>query len=132
MKDDSRGARSASGVLPFPQVRKPAPKVSLWEERRRPEENQLREQLAAGGYQVLKWTSEPGQAYLPHAHIYPELLWVLTGSVTVILTAERRMLELFPGDRLETPAGMLHALLAGPDGAEYLIATHLEDETLNR
>ena len=128
MKDESRRVQAESGVLPFPRVRKPAPKVSLWEERRRPDENQLREQLTAGGYQAVKWTSEPGQAYMPHAHIYPELLWVLTGSITVILTAERRLLELGPGDRLEMPAGMLHALLIGPDGADYLIATHLEEE----
>ncbi len=131
MKDEGRQGQADSGVLAFPRVRKPAPKVFLWEERRRPDENRLREQLASGNYQVVKWTSEPGQAYLPHAHIYPELLWLLTGSLTVILTAEKRMLELGPGDRLETPAGMLHALLAGPDGAEYLIATHLDEETLN-
>jgi quercetin dioxygenase-like cupin family protein len=132
MKDESRRAQTDTGVLPFPRMRKPAPKVSLWEERRRPDEKQLREQLAAGSYQVVKWTSEPGQAYLPHAHIYPELLWLLTGSLTVILTAEKRMLELGPGDRIETPPGMLHALLAGPDGAEYLIATHLDEDMLNR
>ena len=94
MKDESRRLQVESGVLPFPKVRKPAPKVFLWEERRRPDENQLREQLAADGYQAVKWSSEPGQAYMPHAHIYPELLWLLTGSITVILTAERRLLVL--------------------------------------
>jgi quercetin dioxygenase-like cupin family protein len=132
MKDESRQVQTESGVLTFPRVRKPTPKVSLWEERRRPDESRLREQLLAGGYQVVKWTSEPGQAYLPHAHIYPELLWILTGNITVILTAEKRMLELGPGDRIETPPGMLHALLVGPDGAEYLIATHLDEERLSR
>jgi quercetin dioxygenase-like cupin family protein len=131
MKDESRRLQVESGVLPFPKMRKPAPKVFLWEERRRPDENQLREQLAADGYQAVKWSSEPGQAYMPHAHIYPELLWLLTGSITVILTAERRLLVLGPGDRLEMPPGMLHALLVGPDGADYLIATHLDEETLS-
>src|SRR5450759_4958907 len=97
-----------AGCCPFPKLRKPAPKVFLWEERRRPDENQLRERLAADGYQAVKWSSEPGQAYVPHAHIYPELLWLLTGSIKVILTAERRLLELGPGDRLEMPVSYTH------------------------
>ncbi len=128
MKDETQRVQVESGVLPFPRARKPAPKVFLWEERRPPDETQLREQLAAGGYQAVKWSSEAGQAYMPHAHIYPELLWLLTGNITVILIAERRLLELGPGDRLEMPPGMLHALLIGPDGADYLIATHLADD----
>jgi quercetin dioxygenase-like cupin family protein len=131
MKGESQRVQAETGVLPFPGLRKPATKVFLWEERRQPDENQLRERLAVDGYQAVQWSSEPGQAYVPHAHIYPELLWLLTGSLTVILTAERRLLELGPGDRLEMPPGMLHALLVGPDGADYLIATHLEEETLS-
>jgi quercetin dioxygenase-like cupin family protein len=123
-----RGERNQAGeVLPFPEQPRPAPRIVLWEKRLRPVEDDLRNELGAQGYQALKWSSEPGQVYLAHAHIYPELLWVLRGSVTVVLAASRRMLELGPGDRIEMPPGTMHALLAGPDGAEYLIGTHLDE-----
>jgi hypothetical protein len=110
-------------VLPFPEVPKPVLRVVLWEERGRPDEHRLRAGLAAQGYQIVGWSSEPDEAYAPHVHVYPEVLWLMAGSLTVILPAERRLLELMPGDRIELPGGLVHGTLAGPDGASYLLAT---------
>ena len=83
----------------------------------------LRDQLTADGYQVVKWSSGPAEGFPPHMHIYPELLLVVEGELTVLLPAENRMLELVPGDRVEFPAGMVHGTMAGADGATYLLAT---------
>jgi quercetin dioxygenase-like cupin family protein len=83
----------------------------------------LREWLTAEGYQVVQWSSAPAEGYAPHVHIYPELLWVLDGDLTILLPAEDRMLELTPGDRIELPAGMVHGTMAGAEGATYLLAT---------
>jgi quercetin dioxygenase-like cupin family protein len=110
-------------VLPFPTISKPRVSVTLWDGPHALDEARLREHLAAAGYQVVRWTSAPHQAYVPHAHIYPETLWVLSGTVTLVLPEERRLLELSAGDRAELPAGTLHALLVGADGATYLMAT---------
>jgi quercetin dioxygenase-like cupin family protein len=110
-------------ILPFPEFPKPSVMVTLWDEKGRPQEQTVRARLAADGYQALRWSSQPGQAYIPHAHIYPELLWLLSGTITVLLPAEGRLLELRPGDRIEIPAGVMHAVLVGEDGAEYLMAT---------
>jgi quercetin dioxygenase-like cupin family protein len=110
-------------LLQFPHTQRPVPRVSLWDGPGRPQEAAVRDRLAAEGYQAVRWTSEPGQCYLPHAHIYTEVLWLLAGSHTVLLPADRRLFELLPGDRIEIPAGMLHASLAGPDGSVYLVAT---------
>lgn len=110
-------------VLPFPAFPRPAPRVLLWDESGRPCEEALRRRLAEAGYQVVKWTSEPATGYPPHVHIYPELLWLLVGSLTIILPAEGRMIELAPGDRVELPQGLAHGTMAGADGAIYLLAT---------
>ena len=98
-------------------------KVSLWEGLGRPNEATLRERLSSDGYQAIRWSNDPAQGYPPHAHIYPELIWLVHGALTIILPAEDRLLELEPGDRIEIPQGMLHGTLAGPDGAIYLVAT---------
>ena len=97
-------------------------RVTLWEETgRRPDEEALRAWLTGEGYGVVRWANEPATGYPPHAHIYPELLWLISGSLTVLLVAEKRMLELFPGDRVEVPQGMVHGTMAGVDGAVYLL-----------
>ena len=110
-------------ILPFPTPPKPRVKITLWEGRKRPKEDDLRDRLATEGYQAVKWTSEPATGYPPHAHIYPELLWVVSGDLTVVLTVERRLIELTPGDRIEFPIGLSHGTMAGADGAVYLLAT---------
>lgn len=110
-------------VLPFPTFPKPAPRVILWEAPGLPQEAAVRSQLTEAGYQAVKWTSEPATGYPPHVHIYPELLWLISGSLTVILPAAGRMLELAPGDRIEIPQGLAHGTMAGAEGATYLLAT---------
>ena len=112
-----------NNILPFPSIPKPAVRVSLWDGPGRPTEEILRARLTADGYQAVKWASEPATGYPPHAHIYPELLWLISGSLTVILTAEKRLLELVAGDRIEIPRGLSHGTMAGADGAVYLLAT---------
>lgn len=112
-----------STVLPFPHFDRPRVRVTLWEGPRPPAEDALRAELAEGGYQAVKWSNEPATGYPPHAHIYPETLWVVSGSLTLILPAEERLIELLPGDRAAVPQGVLHGTMAGADGAVYLLAT---------
>ena len=123
-------ATNARRVLPFPEMPKPMPRVTLWDGHGHPDEKRLRALLAEEGYQVVGWSqestlclNESAQGYPPHVHVYPELLWLIEGSVTIILPAERRLLELLPGDRIEIPNGLVHGTMAGPDGATYLLAT---------
>ena len=110
-------------VIRFPARPKPAVRVTLWEERSRPNLAALREQLTAEGFQVITWDSEPAEGFPPHMHIYPELLWVVAGDLTILLPDEKRMIELMPGDRIELPAGIVHGMMAGAEGATYLLAT---------
>lgn len=112
-----------SPVRLFPQSPRTAVRVRLWAGSQPPVEEELRAGLTAEGYQVVRWQNEPATGYPPHAHIYPELLWLLAGSLTVLLPAEGRLLELAPGDRVVLPQGVAHGTMAGPEGAVYLLAT---------
>lgn len=112
-----------SETIEFPTFPKPAVRVVLWEGPGKPTEEGIRERLTAEGYGVVKWANEPATGYPPHAHIYPETMWVVEGNLTVILPADKRLLELLPGDRVEVPQGILHGVMAGAEGATYLLAT---------
>lgn len=112
-----------SGTLQFPQRPRPAVRVVLWDGPGRPDEDVVRQRLVSEGYQCVRWSSEGATGYPPHAHIYPELLWLVSGSLTLILPAEGRLLELAPGDRAEVPVGIVHGTMAGAEGAVYLLAT---------
>ncbi len=48
---------------------------------------------------------------------------MIEGSLTVILAADGRLLELLPGDRMEVPQGVVHGVMTGAEGATYLLAT---------
>jgi quercetin dioxygenase-like cupin family protein len=122
-KTDPASAPGEVRVLAFPAFPEPTPHVILWDGPGRPREEALRDRLIEAGYQAVKWTSEPATGYPPHVHIYPELLWLVSGSLTVILPATERLIELAPGDRIEVPQGIAHGTMAGADGATYLLAT---------
>lgn len=110
-------------VLPFPHFDRPVVRVELWEGRGRPQEEIVRAELTAEGYQVVRWSNEPATGYPPHAHIYPELMVVIAGDLTLVLPAAERLLALGPGDRAHVPQGVLHGTMAGPEGVTYLLAT---------
>lgn len=110
-------------VLRFPQFARPTVQVTLWAESGPPTEELLRSRLAAEGYQAVRWRNEPATGYPPHAHIYPELLWLVSGALTLILPAAGRLIELAPGDCVVIPQGLVHGSMAGAEGAVYLLAT---------
>jgi uncharacterized protein len=112
-----------TNIIQLPVQAKPTVRVSLWDGPGKTTEETVRARLTADGYQAIKWSSDPGTGYPPHAHIYPELLWLISGSLTVILPTENRLLELAAGDRIEIPRGLAHGTMAGADGAVYLLAT---------
>ena len=112
-----------SEPLQFPAFPKPAVRVILWEGKERPVEASIRDLLTADGFGVVRWDQEPTTGWGPHTHIYPETIWELAGSLTVLLPAESRMIELMPGDRIEIPQGVVHGTFAGADGAVFLLAT---------
>ena len=91
----------------------------VWEGAGTPTEAALHARLAADGFDVYRWTDAPGAHYEPHTHDEDETLWVLAGEITFEIAG--RAYRLGPGDRLQLPAGTVHAATAGTGGATYLI-----------
>ena len=62
------------------------------------------------------WSNGPGDRYAPHSHSYEKVLYCVAGSITFVLEAEARRLELKPGDRMVLPVGTVHSAEVGPAG----------------
>jgi quercetin dioxygenase-like cupin family protein len=91
----------------------------VWDGGSAPTEREARDQLTSDGFAVYRWTDAPGAHYEPHTHDEDECLWLLAGGISFEIGG--RAFALAPGDRLELPAGTVHAATAGPAGATYLI-----------
>jgi quercetin dioxygenase-like cupin family protein len=68
----------------------------------------------AGG--CCSWSNGPGDRYAPHSHDYEKVLYCVDGSITFLLEAEGRQLDLTAGDRMVLPSGTVHSAVVGPAG----------------
>jgi quercetin dioxygenase-like cupin family protein len=68
----------------------------------------------AGG--CYSWSNGPGDRYAPHSHNYEKVLYCVDGSITFLLEAEGRQLDLKAGDRMVLPSGTVHSAVVGPAG----------------
>ena len=62
------------------------------------------------------WSNGPGDRYAAHSHTYEKILYCVDGSITFVLEAEGRQIELKAGDRMALPARTIHAAVVGPAG----------------
>jgi quercetin dioxygenase-like cupin family protein len=62
------------------------------------------------------WSNGPDDRYAAHSHNYEKVLYCVNGSITFVLEAEGKRLELHPGDRMVLPAGTIHSAVVGPQG----------------
>jgi quercetin dioxygenase-like cupin family protein len=78
------------------------------------EELMTRLRAEAGG--CYSWSNGPGDRYAPHSHNYEKILYCVDGSITFLLEAEGRQLDLKAGDRMVLPSGTVHSAVVGPAG----------------
>ena len=62
------------------------------------------------------WSNGPGDRYAPHTHNYEKVLYCVDGSITFVLEADDRKLELKSGDRMVLPAGTIPSAIVGASG----------------
>ena len=68
----------------------------------------------AGG--CYSWSNGPGDRYAAHSHNFEKVLYCVDGSITFVLEADAKRLELTPGDRMVLPAGTVHSAIVGSSG----------------
>lgn len=85
--------------------------------------------LAGDGLRASAWSNGPFERYGAHRHDFDKVLVATDGSIVFRLPELDRALELAAGDRLDLPAGTLHAADVGPHGVGCLEA-HLPQGAL--
>lgn len=93
-----------------------------WKEKDPPTETELRRLYAQENLSPYAWSNGPGDTYAAHAHGYHKVLMVASGTITWIFPDSGQAIETFPGDRINLPAGVLHAARVGPQGVTCLEA----------
>ena len=78
--------------------------------------------LKREGLDSYEWGNGSGDTYSPHSHAYDKVLVVASGSITFHLVKLGRDVMLSAGERLELPAGTIHAATVGPRGVRCLEA----------
>lgn len=97
-------------------------KVTRWSRSEAPAEADLRGNMLAQGLQPYGWSNRAGDAYAAHSHAYDKVIYVTAGSITFYLPETGEQLTLNLGDRLDLPAGVMHAAQVGAQGVACLEA----------
>jgi hypothetical protein len=94
---------------------------------------ELEARLNAHGLTPSSWSNAPGDTYAAHQHSYDKVLVAARGSITFHLVDSaadgQHDVTLSMGERLDLPAGTVHAATVGPNGVTCLEA-HLDAGTL--
>ena len=98
------------------------PRFTRWSGSSAPSETELQAILHAEGLDFHSWSNGPYDVYAPHLHDYDKVLYCVHGSITFQLLELGEWHRLSPGDRLDLPAGTLHAAEVGGDGVVCLEA----------
>jgi len=91
-------------------------RLTLWPESTPPSESTLRAILQTEGLDFYAWSNGPNDVYAPHVHSYDKVLYCVHGSITFQLIELGIWHKLNPGDRLDLPAGTVHAAQVGEQG----------------
>lgn len=103
-------------------MKKDKVEVIPWPDEQPPDEQRLRNIMAAEDLHPYVWSNGPGDVYGAHDHSYHKVIYVVSGSITFGLPDSGDEVTLNAGDRLELPAGITHEAVVGKQGVACLEA----------
>lgn len=99
-------------TLPSAEVR-----VIRWRGGQHPTYQAIAQRLEQEGLRPYSWSQGPNFRDGLRSHGYSKVLYCVEGALEVIVPDLNQRIVLRPGDRLEVPRGVRHAMIVGPHGA---------------
>ncbi|MEO2068642.1 MAG: cupin domain-containing protein [Desulfurobacteriaceae bacterium] len=72
---------------------------------------------------LFVWYDPPNTTYDWHTHPFDEVRWIIDGEITI--GTEREVVTLYPGDKMNVPAGTRHFAKVGNEGVVYICGCEL-------
>ena len=96
--------------------------ITRWSGGQHPTLSNITSLMKKDGLRPYMWFNAPNHRYGVRSHGYGKVLYVVDGSVEIILPDSNLKIRLRAGDRIDIPAGVRHSTIVGNSGAKCVEA----------
>jgi len=96
--------------------------ITRWQGSQHPTISNIMAQMKSEGLRPYMWVNNANHRYAVRSHNYAKTLYVLEGTVEVLLPDSNQRVKLRVGDRIDLPAGVRHGMIVGNSGAKCVEA----------
>ena len=97
-------------------------RVQRWQGGQHPTIANIMGLMRREGLRPYTWMNKANHRHAVRTHGYDKVLYVLDGSIEVILPDSNQRLRLRTGDRMDVPAGVRYGTITGSGGARCIEA----------
>jgi quercetin dioxygenase-like cupin family protein len=98
-------------------------RVTRWTGGQHPTLSTITRSMKKEGLRPYMWSNTPNHRYAVRSHGYSKVLYVVEGTVEIILPDSNQRASLRAGDRADIPAGTRHGTIVGGTGAKCVEAS---------
>ena len=103
-------------------LKQTAVQVTRWSGSQHPSVSSITRLMQKEGLRPYMWMNMPNHRYAVRSHGYNKVLYVVGGTLEIILPDSNQRVTLRAGDRIDIPAGVRHATHVGSNGARCVEA----------
>ena len=92
--------------------------ITRWTGGQHPTISTITRMMKKEGLRPYMWDNTPNHRYAVRSHNYHKALYVLSGSLEIILPDSKQRTSLKAGDRVDIPAGVRHQTIVGSGGVK--------------
>jgi quercetin dioxygenase-like cupin family protein len=103
--------------------RQPEVRITRWTGALHPSMTNVTRKMQEEGLRPYMWTNMPNHRYAVRSHGFDKVLYVIEGTLELILPDSNERVKLRAGDRADIAAGVRHGTNVGTSGAKCVEAT---------
>jgi mannose-6-phosphate isomerase-like protein (cupin superfamily) len=97
-------------------------RVTRWSGAQHPTMATITRMMQEEGLRPYMWMNMPNHRYAVRSHGYDKVMYVIDGTVEIMLPDSNQLIRLRAGDRVEIKAGVRHGTIVGLGGAKCVEA----------